>query len=285
MHQEPFLNMTHSPSSCQLADELSLAIERNELKLPVMPAWAVKVQRMLDDMNVSVGQIVSAISGDPAFVAQLIRMANSAIYAGKPRVDNVNAAVSRVGYKMLRNLIVAVAMAEVSVLKRPDLRRYLAEFWQHSRDVAATCHVLAKSQKHLNPDQAMLAGLIHDIGQLPLLLYIENKDNDVDEAVMSILIRKCSARLGERLLQAWEFPPELVEIPMAHEDIYRETASPLSSYADLVTVANMLTRATAKVVEWNKLTAVQRIGLDVNIYREFFDRFDRDLAAVREMFP
>jgi len=277
--------MSHPPSSCPVADELSLAIERNELKLPAMPAWAAKVQRMLDDFNVSAGQIVSAVSRDPAFVAQLIRMANSATYAGKPRVDNVNSAVSRLGYKMLRNLIVAVSMAELSVLKKPNLRRHLDEFWQHSRDVAATCHVLAKSQKHLNPDQAMLAGLIHDIGRLPLLLYIENKNLDVDDVVINTLIRKCSARLGERLLQAWEFPPELVEIPMAHEDIYRETASRLASYADLVTVANMLTRATAKVVEWNKLTAVQRIGLDANLYREFFERFDRDLAAAREMFP
>lgn len=263
---------------------MSLAIEHNELKLPSMPAWAAKVHRMLDDFNVSIGQIVSAVSSDPAFVAQLLKIANSAAYAGKPRVDNVNSAISRLGYKMLRNLVIAVSMSELSVLKKPKLRRYLDEFWQHSRDVAATCHVLAKSQKHLNPDQAMLAGLIHDIGRLPLLLYIENKNLDVNDTVMDTLIRKCSARLGERLLQSWDFPPELVEIPMVHEDIYHETTSRLASHADLVTVANMLTRATAKVVDWNKLTAVQRIGLDPNIYREFFDRFDRDLSAAREMF-
>lgn len=277
--------MNQTTSSCPVADELSLAIDRNELRLPAMPAWAAKVQRMLDDFNVSAWQIVSAVSSDPAFAAQLIRMANSAAYAGKPKVDNVNSAVSRMGYKMLRNLIIAVSMSELSVLRKPILRRYLDEFWQHSREVAATCYVLAKSQKHLNPDQAMLAGLTHDIGMLPLLLYIEDKDFDMDDATMSILIRKCSARVGERLLRAWDFPPELVEIPVAHEDIYREAASNQASYADIVTVANMLTRSSAKVVDWDKLTAVQRIGLDSNIYREFFERFDKDLSAVREMFP
>lgn len=277
--------MNQTTSSCPVADELSLAIDRNELKLPAMPAWAAKVQRMLDDFNVSAWQIVSAVSSDPAFAAQLIRMANSAAYAGKPKVDNVNSAVSRMGYKMLRNLIIAVSMSELSVLRKPILRRYLDEFWQHSREVAATCYVLAKSQKHLNPDQAMLAGLTHDIGMLPLLLYIEDKDFDMDDATMSILIRKCSARVGERLLRAWDFPPELVEIPVAHEDIYRNAASSQASYADIVTVANMLTRSSAKVVDWDKLTAVQRIGLDSNIYREFFERFDKDLSAVREMFP
>ncbi|MBI5006300.1 MAG: HDOD domain-containing protein [Nitrosomonadales bacterium] len=270
-------------SACPLADDLSLAIERNELVLPTMPAWAAKVQRMLDDFNVSAGQIVSAVSSDPAFAAQLIKTANSAAYAGKPKVDNVNAAVTRLGYKMLRNLIVSVSMAKLAIIEKPALKRHLAEFWDHSREVAATSHVLARSQKHLNADQAMLAGLIHDIGRLPLFLHIDHKNLKVDDAAMDAVIRRCSAMVGEQLLEIWEFPEELVEIPMAHEDIHRETGSPRASYADVVTIANMLTRATAKVVDWDKVTAVQRMGIPSQLYRDFFDRFDKDLTAAREM--
>ena len=270
-------------SSCPIADQLSLAIERNDLVLPAMPAWAAKVQRMLDDINISAGQIVTAVSGDPAFVAQLIKTANSALYAGKPKVNNINAAVTRLGYKMLRNLIISISMARLSIIGKPALKKYLTEFWDHSREVAATSYILTKSQKHLNPDQAMLAGLIHDIGRLPLLLHIESKNLPIDDAAMDTIIRKCSALVGERLLQIWEFPSELVEIPKAHEDIYRETASRIASYADIVTVANMLTRATAKVVDWDKIAAVKRMGLASDLYREFFERFDKDLAAAREM--
>jgi len=270
-------------TACPIADQLSQAIERNELVLPAMPAWAAKVQRMLDDINISAGQIVTAVSGDPAFVAQLIRTANSALYTGKPKVDNINAAVARLGYKMLRNLIVSVSMSRLTIIGKPALKKYLTEFWDHSHEVAATSYVLAKSQKHLNPDQAMLAGLIHDIGRLPLLLHIENKNLSVDDAVMDMIIRRCSASVGEQLLTIWEFPPELIEIPKAHEDIHRETASNLASYADIVTVANMLTRATAKVVNWDKVTAVKRIGLASDLYREFFERFEKDLSAAREM--
>ncbi|MBI4809674.1 MAG: HDOD domain-containing protein [Nitrosomonadales bacterium] len=270
-------------SACPLADDLSLAMERNELVLPTMPAWAAKVQRMLDDINVSAGQIVTAVSSDPAFVAQLIKTANSAAYAGKPKVDNVNAAVMRLGYKMLRNLIVSVSMAKLSIIEKPALKRLLAEFWDHSREVAATSYVLARSQKHLNADQAMLAGLIHDIGKLPLFLHIERKNLTVDEAAMDVIIRRCSAMVGEQLLDIWEFSGELVEIPVAHEDIHRETGSPRSCYADIVTIANMLTRATAKVIDWDKVTAVRRMGIDTSLYHEFFDRFDKDLTVAREM--
>lgn len=270
-------------SACPVADDLSLAIERNELTLPTMPAWAAKVQRMLDDINVSAGQIVTAVSSDPAFVAQLIKTANSAAYTGKPKVDNVNAAVTRLGYKMLRNLIVSASMAKLAIIEKPALKKYLNEFWDHSREVAATSYVLARSQKHLNPDQAMLAGLIHDIGRLPLFLHIEKKNLVVDGPAMDIVIRRCSAVIGEQLLAIWEFPDELVEIPLAHEDIHRETGSTRASYADIVTVANMLTRATAKVVDWDKVTAVKRMGIASDLYREFFDRFDKDLTIAREI--
>jgi HD-like signal output (HDOD) protein len=272
-----------STEACPIADQLSLAIERNELVLPAMPAWAAKVQRMLDDFNVSAAQIVSAVSADPGFVAQLIKTANSAAYSGKPKITTVSAAVTRLGYKMLRNLIVSITMNRIAVIKQPFLKQQLSAFWEHSREVAATSYVLAKSQKHLNPDQAMLAGLIHDIGLLPLLMHMENNNLATDETTLKAVIRKCSALVGEQLLRIWEFPEEMVEIPLAHENIHRETGNPNASYADVVTVANMLSRATAKVVNWDNITAVKRMGIASDLYREFFERFDNDLSAAREM--
>jgi HD-like signal output (HDOD) protein len=212
-----------------------------------------------------------------------MKTANSAAYAGKPKVNTVAAAVTRLGYKMLRNLIVSITIKRLASFEKPFLKQHLAAYWEHSREVAATCYVLAKSQKHLNPDQAMLAGLIHDIGRLPLFIHIEKRDLQLDDATLDTAIRKCSALLGEKLLNIWDFPEELVEIPLPHEDIHRETGSARSSYADIVTVANMLTRATSKVVDWVNVTAVRRMGIASNLYREFFDRFDKDLIAAREM--
>jgi hypothetical protein len=60
--------------------------------------------------------------------------------------------------------------------------------------------VLTKSQKHLNPDQAMLAGIIRDIGRLPLLLHIEINSLSMNDAMMNMIIRKSSALMGELLL-------------------------------------------------------------------------------------
>lgn len=273
----------NTSSTCPLAEQISQAIARNELALPTMPDWALRVLRMLDDINASAGQIVAAVGGDPAFAAQIIRVANSALYSGKPRVENVSAAISRVGFKMLRNLIISASMIKLGQFELPAIKKQLAAFWEHSHEVAAISYVLSKSQKHLNPDQAMLAGLTHAIGVLPLLLYVEKHARFVDEADLDIVIRKCGGNVGERLLKLWEFPAELTDIPLAHEDLYRETGNAGADYADIVTVANMLNRGGAKIADWDTIASVKRIGIHANLYRDFFERFANDLNAAREM--
>jgi HD-like signal output (HDOD) protein len=270
-------------TSNTIVEALSEAMVRNDFALPTPPAWAAKALKMLDNIKVTHGKIAPAISIDPTFVGQLLKTANGALYARKPQVYSINASVARIGYEKLRNLIISISMDELSIIEKPALKKYLAEFRDHSREVAAICFVLAKSQKHLTQDEAMLAGLIHDIGRLPLLLYMADKNLPVDDETIAAIMREYSALAGERLLKLWGFPPELVEIPMAHGDTHRDAAGTRASYADIVSVANMLSRSNVKAVNWDSNTAVKRMGLDTELYRKFFDRFESDLTAAREM--
>lgn len=270
-------------TSNTIVEEISEAIERNNLVLPEMPAWSARILTMLDNIKLTAGKIAPAVSTDPAFVAQLLKTANSVFYTRKPKLDNLNVAVARIGHEMLRNLIISISMDKLSVIEKPGLKKHLAEFRDHSREVAAICYVLAKSQRHLSRNQAMLAGLIHDIGQLPLLLYMEDKNLQIDDGTIAAVFRQYSALVGERLLKLWKFPPELVEIPMAHKDNHRVTANTWASYTDIATVANMLSRSVTKTVNWDNNTAVKRMGLATEFYQGFFDRFKNDLAAAREM--
>ncbi len=270
-------------ATCPLADKIFQAFERNEMKLPTMPDWATRVLRMLDDMNVSTGQIVSAVGGDPAFAAQIIRVANSAAYSGKPRAENVNKAISRIGFKMLRNLVVAASMNKLATIEIPAIKKHLAAFWGHSHEVAAISYVLSKSQDHLIPEQALLAGLTHNIGVLPLLLYIDQHARFANDADVEVVMRRCAAIVGERLLQLWEFPAELAVVPLAHEDLHRDTGGDAADYADVVTVANLLNQGAAKIVNWDDIASVKRMGIHANLYREFFERFEKDLSAAREI--
>lgn len=264
-------------------EKLYADIESGNLKLPPMPDWAFKIQRMLDDMNVSTDQIVTTVSRDPTFVAQLFKSANSSAYVGKPKVNTVKAAISRLGFKTLRNLVMAISMNNLSKTNNSTVRKFLSNFWAHSSEVAAISYLLAKSQKHLNQDQAMLAGLIHDIGTLPLCINAGVMFPNIDENDLASIARKYSAQVSEKMLNEWGFPPEMTEIPIAHENLQFQSSSDRSSYADIVTIANLLNRVTAKTVNWDNISAVKRLGLDIQIYQDFFERFESDITSARSM--
>jgi HD-like signal output (HDOD) protein len=264
-------------------EKLHADIENGTLKLPPMPDWVFKIQRMLDDMNVSTDKIVATVSRDPTFVAQLFKSANSAAYAGKPKVNTAKAAISRIGFKALRNLVIAISMNNLSKTNNPTVGKFLSKFWEHSREVAAISYLLSKSQPHLNQDQAMLAGLIHDIGTLPLCINAGKRFPNINESDLSLIVRNYSAQVSEKMLQEWGFPLEMSVIPNAHENLQIQNEGNLSNYADIITIANLLNRVTAKTVNWESITAVQRLGLDVQIYQDFFERFESDIVSARSM--
>jgi len=275
--------MNESTLSTSHLDKLFSAIENDEMTLPAMPDLAIKIQRMLDDFNVTAMQIVTTVSSDPVLAAQIIKSANSAIYSGKPKVDKLMPAVSRIGYKSLRNIVITVTMNKLSAANHPVTKRYIADFWIHSREVAAISYVLAKNLKHLNPDQAMLAGLVHDIGTLPLCLFAEKNISDLNEETLDTLSRRCRAKVGEKLLVKWEFPEELTKIIVAHEDLQYDSGESLATYTDVVTIANMLNPSTVKLIDWYKITAVRKLWLDKETLQTFFERFNSELTAAREL--
>jgi len=272
-------NNLHSPQ----LDKLFAAIENDEMTLPAMPELALKLQRMLDDFNVSAMQIVAAVSSDPVLAAQIIKSANSALYSGKPKVDKVMPAVSRIGYKGLRNIVITVTMNKLSAATHPSAKRYIADFWTHSREVAAISYVLTKNLKHLNPDQAMLAGLVHDIGTLPLCLFAEKNISEMNEEVLDSLVRRFRAKVGEKLLVKWEFPEALTKAIIAHEDLQHDSGEMLATYTDVITVANMLNPSTVKLIDWYKITAVRKLWLDKETLQTFFERFNSELTAARSL--
>lgn len=267
-------------------EQLNRLIDSDQFPLPTLPDIAIKVQRMIDDMNVSASQVVAVVSADPVIAAQLIRAANSAIHADKPMVNNVQAAIARLGYRSLRNIVLKVTMLRLSSSSLAVTSRALAKFWVHSREVATFSYMLAKRYRHLNADEAMLAGLIHDIGTLPLCLYIEKALPQIDADTLETLLVHFRVNIGVKLLHAWNFPPELAAVVAEHEDLQRTSDLPQPTYSDIITVANLLNRLTCRLTAWENVAALQRLGLDPEICRNFHEQFTEEILTTQEMlFP
>ncbi len=268
-----------------LLDQIIAAIENDTLVLPTLPDIAFKIQNLIDDPNVTAEQIVRVLASDPVISAQLIKAANSAVYGAKRPVENVRGAVSRLGYRQLRNLVMTLTMNKMFYAKNPTLNKYMKAAWQHSREVAAMSYVLALRQPHLSPDQAMLAGLVHEIGILPLCLHIETSQMQISESVLEELIRKCGSTIGTKLLQKWNFPSDLIGVIGEHEKLERDSiCMPHPDYADVISIANLQEDPErAKVIEWQHVAAVKRLGLSEEECQNFIALYAERIATIAEM--
>lgn len=268
-----------------LLDQIIEAIDNDTLVLPTLPDVAIKIQDLIDDPNVSADQIVLVLSSDPLISAQLIKTANSAVFADKTQVENVRGAVTRLGYRQLRNLVMTITMNKMFYAKNPVINKYMKAVWRHSREVAAVSYVIALRQPHLSPDQAMLAGLVHDIGVLPLCLHIEKHHARIKEDKLEELIRKCSNPIGTKLLQKWNFPQDLIGVIGEHENLHRDSGDmPRADYTDVISIANLQEdRARAKVIAWDKVAAVKRLGLSEEECQNFVELYAERIALIAEM--
>ena len=214
-----------------IADEVLSAIESGKLELPTLPDVAIKIRELIDDPNVSADQLVNLLSADPVVSAHIIKAANSAA-AGGLRVDTLREAIARLGYRMLRNLVMSVAVGNIFKASSPIIDRHLKRLWEHSRVVAANSFVLALHQKHLKPEQAMLAGMVHNLGALPLCIYANRFHPRLEQAALEELVRRFSTRVGVALLHNWHFPPEIIEVVAGYENLQRTNDSGMADYAD-----------------------------------------------------
>ncbi len=283
IHLPPHAHTGTEQAIATVAAEVRAALMANQLDLPTQPEIARKIQYSIDDHNVSADELVHLISACPAISMHIIRAANSTAFAYDIPVSSLRSAISRLGYRRLYNIIMSVTTNNLFKAKSPLIKQQLKELWEHSREVAAISYVLARQHKHLKPEQAMLAGMVHDIGALPLYLYADRHHSYFDQEMLGELVCRFSATVGTSLLQTWNFPDTLVEVIAGHENLQRASNSDLADYVDVVTMANLQIQGAAKFVAWNNVLAAERLGYSTAGCQNFLSHHADQLAEARGM--
>lgn len=266
-----------------VAADVFAALENGTLEIPTLPEIALKIRNMIDDPNVSADSLIRLLSTDPSISAQIIKTANNAAFSNGNPVNDLRSAVSRLGYRMLHNMVMLIAMSKLFKASSPLINQELKRLWDHSREVAANSYVLALQQSHLKPEQAMLAGLLHDLGALPLCMYADRHHPRLDQETLDGLIRKFHTEIGAKLLASWHFPSEVIEIIAQHENLQRMTADGIADYIDVVTLANLMMPTTIKFVAWENVRASARLGYSPAECQNFLTSHESQFAKAREM--
>lgn len=211
----------------------------NQATLPSMPDVAARIHDAMASPNWSISTIAAIIKGDPGTTTYLLQMANSAMYAGVEPIREVDQAISRIGLDRTRTLVMAHAVRSMFDTRSKILGSLMRKTWEGSSRLAAVCAVLARTCTRLSPERALLAGLLQDIGVLPILSVLDDyQDQLTSEAQVRSVIDRYAAQVGLVLLKRWEFEPDVVEVARSRGDWLRDPG-PEPELADLVLLASL----------------------------------------------
>ncbi|MEW6646740.1 MAG: HDOD domain-containing protein [Pseudomonadota bacterium] len=216
---------------------LEAEIASNRLVLPTLPEIALRVRELMAQPDCSATQLARLISSDAALAARLLKVANSSSYRGHKTIDNIQTAITRLGMQLVRSLVTQLALLQSLHGSNADIGRQLAVLSRHSLEIGAHCHALAQCYTKLDPEEALLAGLVHDIGKLPLLLRLRSLGGTGEMADQ--LARRLHGRVGAMVLEAWHFTPEMVAVAAGHEDVQRNPYG-APDYTDVVLLSHLL---------------------------------------------
>ena len=267
-------------------EEVTTAISKDQLDLPTLPEVALNIRDAAEQDDISAAALSQVIGEDPGLAARVVKVANSPMYRGTREIETIQNAVSRLGIEYSSNLATGLAMQQMFQATSEIIDNKLRDVWSHATQVAAISSVLAKNFTRLKPDQAMLAGLTHNIGVLPVLSWAEENDNLLNNSLLlDEVIAEIHGDLGELILRSWDFPAELVQVPQHYLDF--ERTSEQADYVDVVQVANLQSFAGSDhpwaQMDWSTVHAFHQLGLDPGVDARDIEDISEDMEAAMDM--
>ena len=222
-----------------LAVKIFEDIENDKLYMPSLPEFAIRIGRALEDETSDAAYIAKIIQTDIAITAKLVKAANSVLYIGREPVETCVAAVVRLGVNTTHKLVLSFALRELFCSKNFLTQKHMHHLWYHSAEVAALCFILARITKKFDPEHAMLTGLLHDIGVVSILSYIEKYPELVDdEQEIEYVINLLRGVTGEAILKAWGFPDDMA-IASAEAEYWSRDHALEPDICDLLLIAQL----------------------------------------------
>lgn len=210
----------------------------HEIEIPSLPEVAITLRKAIQK-DVSIDDAVKIIQLDPVISAKLIEVANCPLYLTAVPAKNCKDAVIRIGLNATRNLVTALSMKQIFKSKSPLIKQHLEEVWKQSLYLSGLSHVLASHSLQQNPENALLAGLICDIGVIPFLSFSANlpseyhNDAEIEQAMPII-----KGPVGAVILKEWEFAEEFIDVAKSSSDWFHSSGNTLT-LTDIVVLSRL----------------------------------------------
>jgi len=223
-------------------------LESDEVKLPVYPKVALRIQQIANDPAASSEHLARVLACDPSVSAQILKAANSSFYGGLASVDNLNDAVVRLGLNSVVEISVMCAQRDQYKARTPAHKTMMDKLWLHA---VATAYggrwIAAKCGLRTQMSDAFMAGLFHDIGRLAVIQALETAEAEgrlpgaIPEGLFTELVDRLHTDMGARLIEHWNLAPKFSKVARAHHDEH------LDSGDTLLAIVRLADNAAAKL--------------------------------------
>ncbi|MEE4185424.1 MAG: HDOD domain-containing protein [Gammaproteobacteria bacterium] len=222
--------------------EIIARIDSERVELPAFPDVVNRLQMMLANADVSMKDVAALIQSDPVLTAKLLRTANSAAFNTRGvEIENLNVALNRLGGTLIRSVAMAFAMrqAEQEPYLAP-IKGQMRELLRRSNYVAAIACVVARALPQVNADQAILAGLVHQIGALYLMITVQRDYPEITENLDYFeAVARQGAAAAAPVLNAWAFPAEVRQAVAEQDGLLHPPNHELSPVGLLLAAAKL----------------------------------------------
>jgi putative nucleotidyltransferase with HDIG domain len=218
--------------------------------IPTVPALLVPLLKRLGEPaeDVSMTEIVNLIAYDKSLTAQCLHMANSPLLGMRKRVETVQSAVMALGMTKVREVATTCCLLRALPGRPGGLKP--TDLWKHSLAVALVSREFAKRVGYDDPEQAYLAGLLHDLG---LIVELTTFPKEFEAVTRAAIEKRCPLHeaepavlgvdhcvIGQMLADRWHLPSELKEVIRRHHDV--EHASTAQVLVSIVNLTDILCR-------------------------------------------
>lgn len=212
------------------------AFNKDKLQIPTLPDIALRLRVALQK-DIDIAEAAKIVNLDPVIAAKIIQVVNSPLYRTEVPTASCHDAINRLGLKTTQNLVTSISLHNLFKCKNRLLGDRMQSLWKQSIHVASLSHALAGISGRINPDEALLAGLTHNIGALPVLTFADSIDSalyslqELDETIECL-----QGKLGGIILKSWGFPQALQKVPDQANQWYAPGNKALD-IADIVVLA------------------------------------------------
>ena len=250
----------------ELLEKLARELTAKEVELPALPSVVLRLREELGSDAFDVDRVARVVAAEPSLAGAVLSMGNSYLHRriGKETLD-LKVAIPRIGQAKLQALSLRFAVQQMKeVTAHPLVGELLSAEWMVGRDVAAASHLLARKTRAAHPDEAVVVGLLHNIGRIYLYSRAaESPELFEDPEALRELVDGWQANVGYAIVEAWELPQAAVRAFAVQAGVERPANHAL---ANILALAIRLTDGTEEPCpeSWQKLARLpSAIQLDV----------------------